>query len=283
MRNHILDNRLAIEALQRGNEEQAQKILKTNKEKFPSCMTLHNLGVLYYQYGMIRKDNKIYNAKKIGFRLLNKASNYEADWRNCASIASALYEDKAYVQALDFVKRSRALADTALLQYNMAVLLYRLGMYGEALSVTNLLSSDQDASIIVQNGGSHPCIFSAYCHIMICDLAEGIKCIRKYHSNSPGEDRLDVFYIKYLCGLYEEALSESTALLKEWYPYSHILAAIAECANFFPEYLERVKNTLSREQQDIWDKLCEDSTLRKLETSQIEYIPPFIPLFPFIF
>lgn len=275
-------NAIAIEALSKGNELTAQNLFRENVKYKPCCLTLNNLGVYYIQYGMTLKNGHIRSAKKVGLDYLLKASLYETDWRNCASIATALVEFGDLEYAYQYLLKADKLNVNHDILYNIGVCLFRLGRFQESSSVFESLCQGSCIDQIIQDGGQHPFLILAYCQIKLNNKKKCIKYIQKYRACFETDERLDVFHLRYLCGLHEEALSECFELLEEWYLTRFLLAMIIDCVSKFPSYTSTIKKTIPSEYNSLWNTLCKDYSLRMKEIEEYAYLPPLISVYHFI-
>lgn len=275
-------NSRAIYELSRGNDFLAQSMFRTNVRRKPCCLSWNNIGVFYSQYGMIQKSGKIQSAKKIGRRYLLKAAQSEEDWRNLVSAASALFEVGVFFTAYQLLTKAYRVNSNTLFLYNIGCCLFRLGRYKEAISVFETLCSDDAVDFIVQNSGQHPFLILAYCHHNTNNRNECVRYVQKYSYLQENQERLDVFHLRYLCGLYDEALNQSFDLLKEWYPSSHLLAVLAECVTYVPAYGNSVDSAIPPEKTKFWRELRNDEVLRSQKIQEYIYVPPSIELYYFI-
>ena len=275
-------NALAMEELSKGNELAAQILLRKNVNKKPCCLSLNNMGVYYIQYGVTLKNGRIKSAKKMGLKYLLRASLCEMDWRNCASTATALLEHGNLECAYQLLSQALLLKWDCKILYNIGACLYRLEKYQEAVSVFETLSKEEFVDQIVQNNGQHPLLVLAYCQIKLHNEQECIRHIQRFRKAHKTADRLDVFYIRYMCGLYEEALSEYFELLQEWYATKAVLALVGECTAYFPAYANEVENAMPPEHKKIWYALKKNRPLRLKEIDAYVYVPPLIDLYYYI-
>lgn len=273
------DNSLAIFELNQGNEAIAQAMLRKNAKKAPCCMTLNNLGVFYSQYGMLIKNDKFRSAAKIGLKHLKKASLYGNDWRNYVSTATALWESGDISLALEFLEKAYQINKDSLIRYNIGACLFRMQKYEEAASAFKELCSYKDIELITRNGGQNPYIILAYCEERLSDKSKCIEYFQTY-CNAWKEDLFDVFCLKYLCGMYKDALSESAELLKEWYLTDTLLAMIVDCS--LKVSLPEKSMAIPSEKRKILDILKRNSVFRMQKIHEYSYLPPLICMYQFI-
>lgn len=276
------DNALALAKLSEGNELAAQTLFRKNAKNIPCCLSLNNLGVYYSQYGMILKSGRIRSAKKIGLNYLLKASLYETDWHNCTSTATALLESGNVILAYQFLLKAHKLNSDYQVLYNIGACLFRMGNFQEAASVFESLCISSAIDCIIGNGGQHPFLILAYCQIKLHNEQECIKYIQLYRDVNRTEERLDIFHLRYLCGMYEEALSECLELLEEWYPTKSILAMIVECISYFPSYASTIDDAIFPEHKIQWNTLKTNTPLRTQIIQEYLYLPPLICLYQYI-
>lgn len=276
------NNSLAIAELSGGNDLAAQTLFRDNAKNHPCCLSLNNLGVYYTQYGMIRKDGRIQSAKKTGLKYLLKASRYETDWRNCVSAAMALLEAGNPEDACQFLFKACTINADDRIRYNLGVCLFRLEKYQEAAAVFESLCTGSAVDRILQDGGQHPFLILAYCQIKLCNTRGCMGYIRRYREAYSTEERLDVFHLRYLCGMYEEALWECSELLEEWYPTKAILAMVIECLSGFPSRAAATEEAIPRWLKPQWNALKKDASLRRKEIGAYAYLPPPICWYPYM-
>jgi len=282
MLNLIKENFFAIEELTKGNELVAQSIFQKNVKNVPCCLSLNNIGVYYSQYGMILKNGSIQSAKKIGLNYLLKASLYDTDWRNCVSLATALLEAGNALQAHQYLLKAYTLNSDYKILYNIGTCLFRLKNFQEAILVFEKLCTDEIIDEIIRDGGQHPFLILAYCQIELHNKQECLNYIQRYRAVWKSDERLDVFHLRYLCGMYEEALSECLELLKEWYPTKSIIALIVECILHSTSYAPTIDKAISPEHKITWDALKKNDALREKAIKEYMYLPPWICLYQYI-
>lgn len=282
MENIQKENALAIEELSKGNEAIAQSMFQKNVQTTPCCLTLNNLGVFYCQYGKTLKNGRVQSAKKVGLNYLLKATSYETNWYNSINIATIFLELGDIPYAYRFLLSAYAFKQDNRVLYNIGVCLFRLGKFEEASSVFKVLSESCEIADILKNGGTHPLIILAYCQNKLNNKTKCIEYVRHYRELYNLEERLDIFHLRYLCGMYEEALSEIFELLKEWYPTQSILAMVIECLSHTPEYFSRVEAMIDPMHKKQWKILKGSPSLRSKMIDDYSYVPPTICLYQYI-
>lgn len=275
-------NSSALEELSKGNEWEAQSLFRKNVQKWPCCMTLNNLGVYYSQYGMILRNGKTRSAKKVSLHYLLKASASGIDWRNCASASTALLEIGNTELAYQYLKRGCAIQTNCLLTYNKGVCLYRMGKFQESVPLFIKLCEGNSTDTIIGSGGQHPFLILAYCFQQLHDNENCKKYIQMYRKALPDGDRLDVFSLRFMCGMYEDAMSECSELLAEWYVTESLLAMIAECLEYVPADHAPIRQTLTNSQIKLWNQFIASSVLRTQKINEYSYLPPAVDYYCFI-
>ena len=276
----LVENRLAIAELMNGNEFCALKILRKNIQKNPSCLTFNNIGVYYCQYGMLLKNGKIRNAQKIGLKYLLNASTYETNWSNCVSIATAYWEEENIFKAYQYFEKACKLKPNGLLIYNIGCCLFKLQQYKEAAILFDFLCENKFVKSIVDNGGINPFIALSYCQKELNDVPRCIECLESYRARWKKEDLFDVFHLRYLCGLYEDALTECEELIEKWYPTKYLLAMIADCANYVQT--QNVDKIIPNEYRFLWNKMKKNNMNRIRSINEYAFLPPLISMYTFI-
>ncbi len=275
-------NLVALSELEAGNDARAQHILRLNVKRLKNCMTFNNLGVFYYQYGMILSNGKIINAKKIGFRYLLKAYCYAKDWRNLASISTAFFEEGNIPLAYKYLNEIDNLRDNYLCLYNIGVCLYRLEQFHDALCIFMELYNRGIAETLCFEGGQHPLLICAYCYLNENNCAKCIKCVEDYCALCPENDRVDVFLLRCKCGMYTDALSEIQALMKEWYLSDQIISYIAECVSKGVRLPIPVMQFMDKQQTMLFECLINDKVRRNQIITKHIYTPPYIEMSTFM-
>ena len=273
---------LAMLELQNGNEPSAQKLLRDSIKNNPSCISFNNLGVYYTQYGMIQKNGTIRSAKRIGLRYLIKAAEFGVDWRNYASIATALFDENAVADAYQWFSKAYELSTDICILYNIGVCLFRLGDYQRAAEIFESLCDDISVSCIMEANGQNPYLILAYCQYKLNMVQNCIDSIRKFREIWIVDDRFDTFCLRFLCGLFGEALSECRELLDEWYPTTYILAMIVECMIQVPSFTFTLVEAELPITKHTWHLLWTNKVFRKKKIDEYTYIPPAICMYHFI-
>lgn len=275
-------NKKAIDELQNGNEAVALKMLRENRKKSPCCLTLNNLGIYYSQWGMLCKNGTVRSAKKLGLRLLMKASEYGVDWHNCVTAATVLCEYEEFSTAYELFLKAYEINSDELIRYNIAACLFRMKKYKEARDIFRLLCTKEVIEQIDAAGGQNPLLILAYCCLKQKNKQECERYIRQYRDMWKEDERFDVFYLRYMCGLYEEAFSECEELLKEWHLTQSLLAMIVDCVERLKidEYYDN--NVIRKNNEKRWNELKENESLRMKKVQEYEYVPPLIDMYCFI-
>ncbi len=280
MRNILQDNSRAIYELENGDEAVARDLLRINAIKAPCCATLNNLGVYYSQYGMLLKNGKVRSAAKLGLRHLLKASTYDADWRNYVSIATAVSEHNDIQTAYEMFLKAYELEKDSIILYNIGACLYKLQRYEEALPVFEALYNDDDIDMIIGNQGDNPLIVLAYCHYKLNNKSKCAEYIKSYQRAWDTFDILDIFCLRYLCGMYDEALAVSEELLREWQMTDTVLAMFADCVEKSSDYKRDI--VIPSEDLAQWNLLKSNLNLREQKIKEDNFTPTLIGMYWFI-
>lgn len=278
----LKNNKRAIYELEnQGDEAFARDLLRKNVKQMPSCTTLNNLGVYYSQYGMLLKNGKVRSAKKLGLRNLLKASVYGEDWRNYISAATAALECDDIGLAYQLFLKAYHLNEDKLILYNVAGCLYWLKEYEESLKIFELLREDSSIEYIIQNEGRHPLLALAYCENMLCNKKKSAEYLKMYQEQCDEEDLWDVFCLRYLCGMYEEALAGSRELLKKWCLSTPLLAMLADCIDRNSSV--PIQNMeIQPEKEGVWNLLRRDPEFRDQQIKELSTLPHLIYMYRFI-
>lgn len=279
MNRKLFNSQTAIRELRLGREKRAHHLFRLSARKYPSDTTIGNLGVYYYQYGMMLGNGVLREAKKIGLKYLLMAAENSNNWQINVNAATALAECGEYIPALDLYRRACNLSPNELVFYNMGVCLYRLGRYNEAKDVFGQLQSPQLIDQIVSNGGQNPLVALCYCSKMMNNESMLVEEIGRIPECYYADDMLDIFYLKYCAQMYESAVADIPRLLELWYPSTFLLAVIADCISFVPGLARHVN--IPEEKTVQWRMCCMDACLRKNIVAKYHYVPPFICLIQF--
>lgn len=275
------NNNEAISKLSEGNYSVAQSIFRKCAKIKPSCRSLNNLGVYYRQFGMILCNGNERTANKIGLRYLLKAYELGSDWRNIASIASALCEENLLHIALPFWEKASSATNKAVFRYNLGVCLFVTGKWEEAIPHFRDVCQETSIKEIEFDGGMNPFLCIAYCYLMMNDISECANCIKRYRLIWQCESLYDVFILRYFCGLYDDALSECKMLLKEWYPSDTLLAMIAYSAQR-THGVSSCNEIIPCEFHEEWINVQKNLDKHINQVQKFSYRPPIISTFCFI-
>ena len=227
MQKHIND--VALLALHKQDWEAAQKLFYQNVIENPSHRTYNNLGYYLWSEGLICKDGKHRNARKLGMQYIIKASKLGISIANCCAIAEAANKNFFYAKddslptiafALNYLEKVLELEDRPDLRYNYYRFLYLLSPLDE----THLIRLRE----LVMNYVTEESVnfyFSLLC--MHSKKDEGLDCILKY-SSIIDKSNLLKFYAK--MGLYVEGSKVFEAVCDQRCIDDEIVAAVIECS-----------------------------------------------------
>ena len=126
-------NEAALEALSQNEVYQAQTLFRQNAKKNPCFMTFNNLGVFHVFEGLVKSDNSVHGATKLGVGYLKKAEAYQKSNLTLSAFGSVCFDAKDYKEASEYFKQACELNPDYASIYNCGVSYYMQGEYGEAV------------------------------------------------------------------------------------------------------------------------------------------------------
>ena len=219
----------ALLALIDQNWDKAQELFYQNAIENPSHKTYNNLGHYLWSEGLICKDGKHRNAKKLGLHYIIKSSELGVSAVNCCAVAEAadhafFYDNENSAPtisfALDYLEKVLRMDDAPDIRYNYYRFLYLLSPSDEIhLARLRELVIDYATEESVGFYFNLLCIHSK--------KEEGLECIARYGDMIDESDLLH-FYAK--MGLYDEGIAISEAVCDHYCIDESIAAAVIECS-----------------------------------------------------
>ena len=142
-------NRLALEALEKGDFLTAQRLFRENCN-CGDYRTLNNFGFFCIENGVERQNGQIVSGLGYGKRYIKKAYELKENWLILSNMALLARYERDYKSAFDFYKKAYEQKNDIDILYNMSACLYETNQYK---AVMDALKEDRSvfASILNEN------------------------------------------------------------------------------------------------------------------------------------
>lgn len=207
----------ALSALKHGDFINAQNLFKNNC-KSNDYRAINNLGIYYYENGIMTKNNKIISGDFLGKKYVQKAYELKRTPITVSNLAKIVFQyDKNYDIAYQLYQEANSLDVNNDFIYNMGVCLYELKKYDDVLK------------IIEKNSKTSAYFFELYCFSLI---KKNNKFLWKFYSQNY-QDEYEIcedliIIIKYFSNIQKISKKEIDEYLSQWFPNEYMWAIIID-------------------------------------------------------
>lgn len=283
-------NKNALNFLMKQNWEMAQQLFFENARKNPSHETYNNLGNYLIDEGLLCKNGRVRNARKLGLKYLLRAAEMKDSQVNLCAISKVYdYElrtatgeqrQSLYEQSYRCLERALKITYSDEIQYNLLRILCLMNVRDESVleKVRTLVKNyvcEESVSLYFEL----LCIHSLF--------EEGLHCAESYSDYLTKIDLL-MFFAKFK--LYEKGYNLCEPVCNQFSPDKYVASAIIECcvnthhyeqAKIYARQIQELEEEIQYAGKEKWCKnvFCNiDSTDENRKKIIAEYfsIPPFI-------
>ena len=216
-------NQSALAALSNNEIYQAQTLLRKNAKEQPCFATFNNLGVFYVFEGLFSSDDKRRNAKKLGVNYLKKAETHKEHNLTFLALGWVQFEVEDYTEASRYFRQACLIKPDYATSYNLAVSLYKMSMYQEALEWFKKALNSCDSSVYTETYVMY--LFS----LLHIDKSKCREALTQLLDDDTIYMESDKFILAYLCDDMRAAERQIKPMLKHWSIEIDEMAMVFDC------------------------------------------------------
>ena len=265
-------NRKALVALEKGEFDVAQQLLRINLKNNPSHLSYNNLGFFYVDNGMTLEDGRCINASKIGMRYLKKASELDVSYKNCMAIGMMSRFDNAYKIMEKAFEKALSCKEDYAAYYNL----------GSTYIKENTIEKAVDAFIkafeFAKNENDRYATALALLHLSQKNKKIDSNIYLKYLDYAGEEKRIDdEVAVLYFMGRQDLIISNYIEAIEEEYCEMPVIAMIVDAflvagkQTALDKYIEKAEELYEDEDISIIKDMVIKEALRKKYVSTYEY------------
>lgn len=271
-------NESALEALGQNEFYQAQTLFRQNAKQNPCFATFNNLGVFYIFEGLFKPDNSCRSAKKSGVYYLKKAEKLQKSNLTLLALGYVLFEDEDYEEASMNFKQASELKFDYESVYNLALSLYRQGIYKDAVEWF------EKALAICDNSNRIETYMAYTFSLLKIDREKCSKELNNLLENDTAYIELEKFTLAYLCNDLQAAERQIKPMLEHFSIDIEEMAMVFECLfrlNKGDEAAEYLKNKVEQLKESSYNFQSKIKRLKKVFVQE-EYRKEIISSYRYI-
>jgi len=203
-------NQIALDALSNNEYILAQTLFRKNAKKNPCFASFNNLGAFYVFEGLQISENRTRGATKLGEYYLKKAETQQEHHLICLALGWIRFRDEDYKEASKHFRQACDLKQDHASAYNLAITLYRMSMYDEALIWLEIALNSCDVSVYAETYVAY--LFS----LLHIDKRKCRQELDQLLDDNTSYTERDKFLLAFLCGDLRTAESRIEPMLKNW-------------------------------------------------------------------
>ncbi len=277
MRDTIIMNQNALDALEQSNFNAALELFRENARNVPCHLTLNNLGKFYFDHGNRMKNRKWRCADQLGLCYLQKARSIATNRVNLMNIGMALFAVGNPIEACNIFELAGYNDLTGIARYNTGVCLLAMKKFKEAEYVFLDLTRQSDDGIVNFSEEHDPrvaLLFSSLLSQSAFGYSGSAELVEHVLARIDDYDKIALLY---LLGHFEELIELSDSFLDNWIPSIELSAMILDSAvRIGGEKAEQVKERIRQNSKASVGKMIRSPQLLNKTALAFNYSAPLI-------